>query len=546
VKVGAVKVGAVTPGPKRPGIRRLGGLRSRVPRLDRLNSGWGLAAVLVALLVAIPLAKAAPGVITGHGRLFDPDLKSRVFGAALAFTAPRILDPATPAELSLWGLGGITALDPSLAAERRGNVVQLDQGGHVLLSRPCPATGDSAGWGRLAAEMNEAAMEASPGLRRAGAAALTQSFFDEMFNHLDPYSRYVPPEPAEEERDKLSLDATAGLGLVRNHGAVAVSDVVPGGPGEDAGFRVGDRIVSVDGRPVRGLAPERVQALLTGEENTDVRVVVRGLDSKTRDLTVTLAYVPPETVSVARDGNLMVLKVTAFDGNTAERLSQAIEAGLIAGPPPAAVVIDLRGNRGGLLRQAVTSVALLAEQGVIASTAGRDPQATHDWRIDGGGDLTQGAKLVVLVDGRTASAAEIMAAALADLGRGVVIGSSTLGKGLVQTITRLPDGGELFVTWSRVLAPKDWPIQALGVMPQICTSRGEDETNTQLSDLNNGKWDMAKAVAQTRAARAPLPVAQALELREPCPAAEASDEDLVAAHYLADHPEAYASALLGH
>ena len=316
--------------------------------------------------------------------------------------------------------------------------MRLTDGEHVLLARPAPAPEDSVGWGRLAADMNAAAMEASPVLRHAGAQAVTQSFFDEMFNHTDPYSRYVPPVPAEQERDKLSLDATAGLGLVRNHGAIAVSDVVPGGPGEDAGFRVGDRIVAIEGQSVRGLSPDRVQALLTGEEGTDMRVIVRGLDSKTRVLDVTLAYVPPETVSVARDGNLLVLRITAFDGNTAERLSQAIEAGLIAGPAPAAVAIDLRGNRGGLLRQAVTSVALLAEQGIIASTAGRDPQATHDWRIDGGGDLTQGAKLLVLVDGRTASAAEIMAAAVADLGRGVVIGSSTLGKGLVQTITRLP------------------------------------------------------------------------------------------------------------
>ena len=81
--------------------------------------------------------------------------------------------------------------------------------------------------------------------------------------------------------------------------------------------------------------------------------------------------------------------------------------------------------------------------------------------------------MVVLVDGRSASAAEILAAALADQGRAVVVGSSTLGKGLVQTIAPLPDGGELFVTWSRVLAPLGWPIQGLGVLPQVCTSLGE-------------------------------------------------------------------------
>ena len=101
------------------------------------------------------------------------------------------------------------------------------------------------------------------------------------------------------------------------------------------------------------------------------------------------------------------------------------------------------------------------------------PEATRIWR-SAPGELAEEFPVVVLVDGRTASAAEILAAALADRGRGVVVGSSTLGKGLVQTIAPLPDGGELFVTWSRVLAPRGWPIQGLGVLPQVCTSLGQD------------------------------------------------------------------------
>ena len=92
-----------------------------------------------------------------------------------------------------------------------------------------------------------------------------------------------------------------------------------------------------------------------------------------------------------------------------------------------------------------------------------------------------------MVDGRSASAAEILAAALADQGRAVVVGSSTLGKGLVQTIGPLPDGGELLVTWSRVLAPLGWPIQGLGVLPQVCTSLGVDSLMRQLAELAHGQ-----------------------------------------------------------
>jgi carboxyl-terminal processing protease len=137
-----------------------------------------------------------------------------------------------------------------------------------------------------------------------------------------------------------------------------------------------------------------------------------------------------------------------------------------------------------------------------------------------------------------------MAAALADLGRGVVIGSATLGKGLVQTITRLPDGGELYITWSRVLAPRGWPIQALGVMPQICTSLGGQKTNDLLHGLLVAQNPLLAALATSRAARAPLPAAEALDIRSACPAAIGSDTDLQAAKFLADHPSAYRAALL--
>jgi carboxyl-terminal processing protease len=475
---------------------------------------------------------------------FDAALARRVFTAALSFAAPRTLEAVTPATLTMWGLGGIAAIDPALSVASQRDVINLLSAGHVLAGHRAPPPNDTAAWGALAAALNAAAFDASPAVHQAGGQALIQSFFDEMFNHLDPYSRYVPPMPAEAARDRLSVDADAGVSLVRQDGGLVVEKVAPDGPAADAGVRVGDLLLSIDGRRVRRMAPERARALLTGQAGDERVVRVRGLDGIVRALPLTLAYVPPETVFTTRDGNLLVLRVSEFDGNTAERLSQALEAGMAEKPAPAAIVLDLRGNRGGLLRQAVTAVALFAEQGIIASTAGRDPQATHDWRIDGGGDLTHGIKLVVLVDGRTASAAEIMAAALADLGRAVVVGSATLGKGLVQTLTTLPDGGELYVTWSRVLAPRLWPIQTLGVMPQICSSRGDDELQHELDDLADGRNDMAEPIEKTRLARAPLPTGTALALRTACPAAGGTDLDLVAAHFLAKHPHAYDTALI--
>jgi carboxyl-terminal processing protease len=185
----------------------------------------------------------------------------------------------------------------------------------------------------------------------------------------------------------------------------------------------------------------------------------------------------------------------------------------------------------------------MLDGGLVALTAGRNPQARHAWRA-GSGDTTDGRPLVILVDGRSASAAEIMAAALADQGRGVVVGSSTLGKGLVQTIATLPDGGELFVSWSRVLAPGGWPIQGLGVLPQVCTSLGDDVAKSQLASLERGEQPMEQAIERHHAARAPLPASEILALRNACPAAEARDSDMVAARFLLAHGKAYTAARL--
>lgn len=505
-----------------------------------------LGALLLALFFAAS-PQAAWAEAGGPAR-FDTDTASRVFAAALSFMGPRTLDPISPAEATLWGLHGIAALDPGLAVNALGGQLVLTGppaspgGAPVVLRRlPMPATADIDGWAAAAARLNAAAFDASSDLQRAGSPALVQSFFDEVFNHLDSYSRYVPPEPAEAARGRLALDASAGVTLIRRGGQIMISDVVPSGPGEAADLRVGDRLLMVAGSAIAGHSLESVRAMLTGEEGDTVNLTVRSLDGQTRRVTVVLAAVPPETVFASRLDGALMIQISAFTANTAERLSRAIENGLFA--HPRAVVLDLRGNRGGLVRQAVTAVALFAESGTVASTAGRAPEATHAWRIDGG-DLTGGLPVVVLVDGRTASAAEIMAAALADLGRGVVVGSATLGKGLVQTLTRLPDGGELFLTWSRVLAPRGWPLQSLGVLPQICTSAGQDDTYRQLDTLDAGTFRLNPAVMQARAMRAPIPPAQAVELRAACPAAVGSDLDLVAARFLTTHPLAYAQALL--
>ncbi len=517
-----------------------------------------------------------PSMVPAAEPGLDRSLVGGVIDTALAVLEPRTLEPHTARQLAVWGLSGITAIDPALtvdaATDASAAPVRLATPAGMLFAAPPPAADDRTGWARLAVAMTASAWTASGPMREAGQQAVIQSFFDELFNHLDPYSRYVAPAPADSERAARN-GGTAGAGVTlaergadrgaerggqgggqRGRGLV-IASVNANGPAWSAGISAGMRLLSVDGRPVRGLQPDQAAALLQGDAGTVVTLVLAGAnDRMPASYRLIRAAVPPETVFAFSNGDIVVIRVTGFSADTAQEISQFLEqatGGDDPGPPapkPRAarlhgLIFDLRGNRGGLLQQAVTAVALVLDHGVAVTAVGRDPQANHVWAVQGG-DLTDGVPIVVLVDGRTASAAEIMAAALADHRRAVVVGSATLGKGLVQTIAQLPDGGELFVTWSRVLAPLGWPLQGLGVIPQVCTSLGQSSLDRQLQDLAAGTFDERRAVVDSRAARAPLPVARVLELRQACPAAIGSDGDLDAARSLLQTPGSYEAALV--
>ncbi len=494
--------------------------------------------LLLALLWLLPCL--APGAHAADG--FDDALAASVFTVALDFLGPRTLDPVGIPQLTLWGLRGLTAVDPALIPELSGGEVRLRQNDTLVFSVALPSSTAAADWGKLAASLGRAAFGASQAVRNAGTQGVIRSFFDEMFNHLDPYSRYVPPEAADTDRERRSGAVGLGLTLARTAAGLVVRAVLPTSPADGAGLRPGDRVVAVDGRLPRREDAATVEGWLQGPEGSTVSLAWRDHRGRLHTGELDRALVPPQTVTAERVADVLVIHVDGFSDNTDDQFQAALAAGF-EGRRIRGLVVDLRGNRGGLLREAVDATDEVLTTGVVATTAGRNPQASRTWPSGTGDDAAQGRPIVVLVDGRTASAAEIMAAALQDNGRAVVVGSSTLGKGLVQTIAPLPDGGELFVTWSRVLAPGGWPLQGLGVLPQVCTSLGADPLQLQLQDLLSGQLDMSAALARHNAARAPLPGAQVVDLRNACPAAEGRDADLDAAGFLLDHPEAYQAAL---
>ncbi len=497
-------------------------------------------ACLVLLLVVLPSGAFA------QTAGFDAATAASVWSSALSYIAPRALQPLTIPQMTIWGLNGLTALDPDLATRLQDNEIRLYGPDRLLAALPAPAPDDARAWGAAAARIAAAAYAASAPLQQAGTQGLISSFFDELFNHFDPYSRYEPP--AQAAQDQLMITGLAGTGLTlgQSGGRVVVQAVAGDSPAQNAGIEPGEIVVRVNGAPARTVQLKALNAAMNGLRGTTLtlRLVDPGSPSGAEDLTLTRAYIPAQTVfPEAAPPGLVALRITGFNEGTSDQLSSALAVAFPPGARPAGLILDLRGNRGGVLRQAVLVADSLLPSGLITAATGRDRDADQSFAAEGA-DLTGGAAIAVLVDGQTASAAEILAAALADNRRGVVIGSETLGKGLVQTLTSLPDGGELYVTWSRVLAPRGWPLQTLGLMPQVCTSLGATALTAQLGALAAGRNMMAPVLAAARAVRADTGVDDILAIRDECPADTGSDLDLSAAVDVLRNPVAYRAALM--
>nr|WP_232476875.1 S41 family peptidase [Roseomonas sp. KE0001] len=370
---------------------------------------------------------------------------------------------------------------------------------------------------------------------------MLQAGFDEIFNHLDPYSRYIDAEEAEAARQRRVGQSGLGFRLAAGQrGALVIAVLNPGSIAAQGGVREGDVLLAIDGVPVSSRRISQAAELLEGPSGSSVELTLR---RGRQQLTLVLQRDSQggQALRAEWSEGILWLHLRAFSTMTTEWIIEALNSAFSGPTPPRGVVLDLRGNRGGLLGQAMTVSDAFLTQGVIAQSAGRHPEARRVWEA-GGHDLARGRPVVVLVDGRTASSAEIVAAALSDRARAVVVGSATLGKGLIQIVYPLANGAEVLVSWSRVLAPLGWPVQGLGIIPAVCTSLGADSLRGALQALSQGTSPMAPVLQRLRQARAPVPASEVAALRAQCPPAEGRPWDQEAARYLIDHPAAYQAA----
>ena len=297
-----------------------------------------------------------------------------------------------------------------------------------------------------------------------------------MLNGLDPHSAYLNTE----EFNELRIGTTGefgGLGIEvgMEDGFVKVVSPIDDTPAAKAGILAGDLIIRLDDTPVKGLSLNDAVKLMRGKPGSTLQLtVVREGEDKPLSIDIERAVI--KTTSVRNrmlDDGFGYLRISNFQTKTTADMLKAIKTMKEEAPDGnlRGLVLDLRNNPGGVLSGAVGVSDAFLNDGMIVYTDGRENDSKLRYDATNG-DVLNGAPLVVLVNGGSASASEIVAGAMQDHGRGVVLGSKTFGKGSVQTIQDLPAGGAVKLTTSRYYTPDGRSIQALGIEPDIQTKPG--------------------------------------------------------------------------
>ena len=335
-------------------------------------------------------------------------------------------------------------------------------------------------------------------------ADLIEAAINGMLQSLDPHSSYLPPEAAA-QMDERTRGSFGGLGIevTQEDGWVKVVSPIDGTPAAEAGLQSGDIITHVDGESLFGLLMDEAVDMLRGPVGSEVVITVvrEGVDEPF-DVTIIRDEIKLTAATVRAIGKVIVVRATTFNDQTYPNIRDGLEQtiGELGGLENVqGMVLDLRNNPGGLVSAAIAVADAFLEEGEIMSTRGRD--AAEAERVNARpGDLIDGKPIVVLINGGSASASEIVAGALQDHHRAIVVGEQSFGKGSVQSLMRLRGGGMMRLTTARYYTPSGRSIQALGISPDMVVpqppKRPEttEEVNPALENFNRSEAELRGAL----------------------------------------------------
>jgi len=315
------------------------------------------------------------------------------------------------------------------------------------------------------------------------AKELIEAAINGMLTSLDPHSGYLPPVDAEKMREQTRGEfGGLGIEVTQEEGFVKVVSPIDGTPADEAGMEAGDFITHVDGESVLGLTLNEAVERMRGPVGSEIVItVVREGEDEPFEVTIIRDFIKLTAARVRTEGKSVVIRVTTFNDNTFDNIRDGLDKELqnagglenING-----IVMDLRNNPGGLLSQAIRVSDAFLDKGEIVSTRGRDPEDGDRYNATPG-DLINGKAIVVLINGGSASASEIVAAALKDHRRAIIVGTKSFGKGSVQTVMPLREQSAMRLTTARYYSPSGRSIQNLGVTPDIIVEQPRRRSNDE-------------------------------------------------------------------
>lgn len=322
---------------------------------------------------------------------------------------------------------------------------------------------------------------AEPGVISSG--SLVDTALEAMTTSLDPHSAYLDPE-ALKESELVTTGEFGGLGIqvTQDGDHIKVISPIEGTPAERAGVQPGDLITHLDRKAITGLSLREAVHAMRGAPGTPILLTLKRGDRPAFDISITRDVIAIQPTRWFVEKDIGYLRVASFNEKTADALDTALEEMREQGPIRG-LVLDLRNNPGGLLDQSLAVADAFLDDGTIVSIRGREKSTGRAFQASKG-DLARGWPMVVLINAGSASASEIVAAALQDHGRATVMGTRSFGKGSVQTVLRLPQEGALKLTTALYYAPNGETIQASGVEPNIqLTGADEDREEAHEVDL---------------------------------------------------------------
>ncbi|MGM0452862.1 MAG: S41 family peptidase [Thermodesulfobacteriota bacterium] len=336
---------------------------------------------------------------------------------------------------------------------------------------------------------------------------LIEEAINGMVNSLDPHSNFLPPDAFDNLQEETKGEF-GGIGIVitKRDGRLTVVSPVEGTPAYKAGVQANDVIVKVGDKATKDMMLWEAVKLLRGEEGTEVDItVVREGAAEPMEFTLVREVIPLESVRyVNLKPGYGYLWVTNFRENSTDEISKALADLEKQNDPMKGLILDLRDNPGGLLNQAVSVSDIFLEEGKIVSIRGRDKEEEDVYRAEDGADHDY--PIVVLINGGSASAAEIVAGALQDNGRALVIGTTSFGKGSVQTVQPLRNGYALKYTIARYYTPSGTSIQADGIHPDLVVQRRLlDETKSGMEAARIKEEDLKNHLAGTKESEEAVP-----------------------------------------